>query len=104
MELLGIFIAHPWLALIVAGLFILLWWRIRSKLALAGAAVWASYAGYEYLMFARVLCTGECNIRVDLLFLYPLLLLMSAVAVIHGIILARKAKRCAAVLAPAVRA
>ncbi|MBC7601308.1 MAG: hypothetical protein H7255_01425 [Ramlibacter sp.] len=25
-------------------------------------------------MFARVLCSGECNIRVDLLVIYPVLL------------------------------
>ena len=41
--------------------------------ALALAALWLAYAGYEYLMFRRVLCSGECNIRVDLLALYPLL-------------------------------
>lgn len=38
------------------------------------ALAWVAYAVYEYLMFTRVLCTGECNIRVDLLLLYPLLL------------------------------
>ena len=96
MELLGIFIAHPWLALVVAGLLFLLWRQSRSQLAVVAASVWAAYAGYEYLMFARVLCTGECNIRVDLLFLYPMLLLLSVVAVIHGIVVARKAKRRAA--------
>jgi hypothetical protein len=33
-------------------------------------------------MQRRWLCTGECNIRVDLLLLYPLLTLMSLVAFI----------------------
>lgn len=45
--------------------------RIRLG-ALAG--VWLVYAVYEFLMDKRVLCTGECNRRVDLLLLYPLLL------------------------------
>lgn len=37
------------------------------------AAAWLAYAGYEFLMYRRVLCSGECNIRVDLLLLFPLL-------------------------------
>jgi hypothetical protein len=35
---------------------------------------WCVYAVYEYLMYRRVLCSGECNIRVDLLLIYPVLL------------------------------
>ncbi len=46
--------------------------RVRSFIVLA--LLWASYAAYEYLMYARVLCSGECNIRVDLLLFYPALL------------------------------
>lgn len=50
-------------------------WHADGRLGLPVlATAWAAYAGYEYLMFTRVLCTGECNIRVDLLLLYPLLL------------------------------
>ena len=29
----------------------------------------------------RILCSGECNIRVDLLLLYPLLAVVSALAI-----------------------
>jgi hypothetical protein len=42
---------------------------------------WALYAVYETGMHQRWLCTGECNIRVDLLLILPVLLLMSAGAV-----------------------
>lgn len=49
-------------------------WQARER---AGwpvlALAWCLYAAYEYLMYKRVLCTGECNIRVDLLLLYPVL-------------------------------
>lgn len=38
------------------------------------AVVWMLYAGYEFLMYKRVWCTGDCNIRVDLLLIFPLLL------------------------------
>lgn len=32
---------------------------------------------YEYALYRRWLCSGECNIRVDLRLLYPLFLIMS---------------------------
>ncbi len=80
----GIFIAYPWFSIVVAGFFAALWrWRRRWTTFLAALA-WAAYGGYEFLMFARVLCSGECNIRVDLLLIFPLLLVVSLVAIIHS--------------------
>ena len=38
------------------------------------ASVWLLYAAYELLMYKRVLCIGECNIRIDLLLIYPVML------------------------------
>lgn len=84
MELMGILVTYPWLALIIAASLSLLSRWSRSKIAAAAAIVWAGYAGYEYLMLTRVLCTGECNIRIDLLVVYPLLLVVLGVAVIHS--------------------
>jgi hypothetical protein len=46
----------------------------RRRLTLIAALAWFGYGVYEYLMHARVLCTGECNIRVDLLVLWPALI------------------------------
>ena len=54
-----------------------IWACTRSRWALLLSATWLSYAGYEFLMFTRVLCTGECNIRVDLLLIYPVLALVT---------------------------
>ncbi len=34
-------------------------------------------------MQIRVLCSGECNIRVDLLLIYPILLVYSIAAIIR---------------------
>ena len=82
MDLLAIFIAFPWLALIPGGFLAVLWWWRGSKVAAIAAVFWAGYAGYEYLMLTRVLCSGECNIRVDLLLIYPFLLLVFLAAVI----------------------
>lgn len=95
MEQLGILTVHPWLALVVAGCLAVLWWWARSRLAAVAAIFWAGYAGYEYLMLARILCTGECNIRVDLLLIYPLLILVFMAAVATSI-RARIANRHAA--------
>jgi hypothetical protein len=78
-------IAHPWLGLLVAGAFGVCWWKCGNWFALGAAMSWAGYAGYEYLMLARILCTGDCNIRVDLLLVYPLLLLLSILSVAIGV-------------------
>ncbi len=77
MEALSVFIVYPWAALGVAAVFAALWARRRRRPAAVAALLWAGYSVYEYLMHVRVLCSGECNIRVDLLLLYPVLLLVS---------------------------
>ena len=54
---------------------------IWSKLLITTSTVWFLYGVYEYLMRFRVLCSGECNIRIDLLLIYPILLILSVIAV-----------------------
>jgi hypothetical protein len=44
------------------------------------AGAWLTYFLYEEGMRRRILCSGECNIRVDLLLIYPILLVISVVA------------------------
>ena len=59
----------------------------------AGAAIgglWLLYAVYETGMHERWLCSGECNIRIDLLAIYPALLVGSLAA---GISLLRGPRR-----------
>jgi hypothetical protein len=78
--MLGIMIAYPWLAFAAAGVLVALWlWR-RARSAAVAATLWIAYGVYETLMHLRVLCTGECNIRVDLLLFYPVLLVATLVA------------------------
>jgi len=85
----GFLIAFPWAAFVVAAAFALLWrWR-RARTAAAAALAWAAYGVYECLVYTRVLCSGECNIRVDLLLFYPVLLAVSLVAVWAGVRAAR---------------
>lgn len=62
------------IALLIA-LALALGWRASKRRVLLNLAIlWVAYALYEYLMYARILCSGECNIRVDLLLIYPPLL------------------------------
>lgn len=59
----------------VCALVLVVVWRWTGHLAWFKLAVfWMVYAGYEFLMFKRVWCSGDCNIRVDLLLIFPLLL------------------------------
>jgi hypothetical protein len=80
MRFLGIFIAFPWLALLPALTFAAIGFRSHRTVAWVAAAAWLLYAAYEAAMARRILCSGECNIRVDLLLLYPVLVALSLAA------------------------
>jgi hypothetical protein len=82
---LAVFIQWPGLALVPAGLFFAVHRASRRRLAAGAAWAWLLYAAYEYGMKRRWLCSGECNIRVDLLLLYPALLVLSGAAAVSGI-------------------
>ncbi len=81
----ALFIPRPWLALIPTVLFAGLYRSSHRKLAGAAALIWLLYGVYEYAMYRRWLCTGECNIRVDLLLIYPVIVLVSISAAVVGI-------------------
>lgn len=78
----SLLIADPALALVPALFFLLGYWRSRRPSTAVAAVAWLLYAGYETGMRLRWLCTGECNIRVDLLLLYPALATVSLVAAV----------------------
>jgi hypothetical protein len=78
----AMFIQYPFLAAAIGlGFLALGRWACRRTVTAAGM-VWLLYAAYEAGMQQRLLCTGECNIRVDLLLIYPLLLVVSAVVAV----------------------
>ena len=79
-RLLSSFIGWPALAAVPAAVFLLLYRRVGRPVVRAAAIVWLCYGLYEYGMKRRILCSGECNIRVDLLLIYPALLVLSVVA------------------------
>jgi hypothetical protein len=78
----AVFIEKPLLAALPLAVFLVLYAVSQKVIILAAAAAWLAYLPYEYGMKLRILCTGECNIRIDLLVLYPALVLISAVAVL----------------------
>jgi hypothetical protein len=81
--MMSIFIEYPWLAaLIGVPLLALGRWRGRGAAVATGIA-WLLYAVYETGMKQRWWCSGECNIRIDLLLVYPMLLVLTAVGMVN---------------------
>lgn len=78
---LGVLIGWPFLALIPSVLFAVSYTHCRRPVVRVAALAWLAYFPYEQAMKMRVLCSGECNIRVDLLLFYPLLGLVSFLAI-----------------------
>ena len=78
----AILIQYPFLAAAIGVVLLALGRWARRRTVTAAGLVWLLYAAYETGMQQRWLCTGECNIRVDLLLIYPLLLAVSAVAAV----------------------
>ena len=76
------FIQWPLAALAPAALLGAAYFANRQRFILITALLWLGYAFYESLMKARILCSGECNIRVDLLLISPLLWILTIVAVV----------------------
>ena len=75
-------IEYPFLALVPAGVFFFLFLESEKPFFLVVAILWLVYLVYEYAMKFRILCSGDCNIRVDLLLFYPVLLLASVAALV----------------------
>lgn len=82
----ALFIGYPYLALAPAALFAVLYVISKSRFVLGAGLIWLGYCLYEYGMKFRVLCSGECNIRIDLLFLYPVLILVSLAGIVMFVI------------------
>ena len=76
----AIFIAHPSLAALVGVLLLAVGRLTRHRTPVAAGVVWLLYAVYETGMKRRWLCSGECDIRVDLLLIYPVLVILLVIA------------------------
>jgi hypothetical protein len=78
----GMLIIFPFGATIIGALYIWMYFKLKTTTSIVTGTLWILYSIYEYLMYIRVLCTGECNIRVDLLLIYPLLIVLSLLSII----------------------
>lgn len=85
----AILIEHPWLAAVIGILLLGVGRQTRRRTLMGVGGLWLCYAGYEAGMRQRWLCSGECNIRIDLLVIYPVLLAGLAVC---GVSLLRRPK------------
>lgn len=72
---------EPLLALLPAALFLLPALLLKRRAFWFAASVWLLYAMYEFAISQRILCSGECNIRADLLLIAPVLLTLTMWAV-----------------------
>ena len=72
----------PFLAAFPAAIFFMPYRRSRARMVLVAALAWLTYCLYESAMRARWFCSGECNIRVDLLLIFPLLAILSVIAIV----------------------
>ena len=90
----AVFISYPLAAFLPAAAFLGCYQLKRRTGILIAAICWAGYAVLETLNWLRITCSGECNIRVDLLVIYPALWIVSIVALVQ--LLRRKARHGAA--------
>jgi len=72
----------PFGATLIGAVYLWMFYKLKTTSCLTAGILWAIYSVYEYLMYSRVLCSGECNIRVDLLVIYPLLIVLSLIATV----------------------
>ena len=77
----AIFIEYPVLAAAIGALLLRLGRRAHRRVAIGAGIAWLLSAVYEFGMKRRWLCSGECNIRIDILLVYPLLVIGLVAAV-----------------------
>lgn len=85
MSALNIFSDYPLLALLPAACFFVLAYMCNRRVIWAAGWVWAAFAGYGLLFRKGALCASGCESRIDLLFIYPFLLVISVVAALSAL-------------------
>lgn len=80
--LMTVFIEYPLLAAAIGGALIALGRWTRRRVVIGAGVAWLYYGIYEVGMQQRLLCSGECNIRIDLLLIHPVLLLALVAAAV----------------------
>ena len=81
-RVMSVFIEYPLLTVLPSIAFLGLYRVTRRPFVVVVALAWLLYGIYEYAMHERILCSGECNIRVDLLAIYPVLVVASVAGLV----------------------
>ena len=74
--MMAILVEYPLLAALIGALLFGLGHYVHRRLAMVAGITWLLYALYELGMKRRWLCSGECDIRIDLLAIHPVLLVV----------------------------
>ncbi len=85
LKYMSVMIEYPLLAALPAITFGILFFVSKKRFVRVAAISWFVYLPYEYAMKFRILCSDECNIRIDLLLIYPALLVISFVGLVYSI-------------------
>jgi hypothetical protein len=86
----AVFIEHPLLAAVIGILLVTLGRVLHRRLTTAAGVMWVMYSLWEFAIKQRWACSGDCDIRADLIFIYPLLILGSVAAVVGLVIKPRQ--------------
>ena len=89
-SVMAFFIKYPLLAAPIGLLLVGLGRWTHRGLATTAGVMWLMYSLWEFAIKQRWLCRGDCDIRADLLFIYPVLLLGSVAAVVSLLIKPRR--------------
>ena len=76
-----IFIPVPFIAFVISIIFYFIFKKHASKTAFVTVFLWFVYGAYESMLRFGYLCPEGCNIRIDLIVIYPVLLFSSTLVV-----------------------
>ena len=67
----------PYFSILPVVYFLHHYFKEKSRAQLIAGIAWLAYGIYEYFIYTRVLCSGDCSIRADLVFIIPVLIYVS---------------------------
>src|SRR6266853_138621 len=81
-DFMGRLTAYPYIALLIGIAIFFVYFKLRKNIYLATSVLWILYGIYEYLNLLKITCSGECDIRIDLILIYPILLILTLISII----------------------
>jgi hypothetical protein len=81
-RVMAMFIEYPLLAAAFGLLLVGLGRMTHRGLVMTVGVMWLGYSLWEFAIKQRWLCRGDCDIRADLIFIYPVLLVGSVAAIV----------------------